>query len=240
MGRERIQEELGNSMHVFLLDIPNMDFAAVIPKGEYVTICILGKKVDKELTSRFMNAPEVKALLKMEWDEKSSSCCKCMPKINVGMAENFYDDRVVLVGDCGVSKLYKDGIGAAYRTAKACAMTSILHGISKEAFQKFFVPRCKKIERDNSVGKFIFLVVALFRKFGFLRKGMMSMTAKEQSAAPEKRLMSGVLWDTFSGSSTYTNVFLRTIKPGYLFTLAKECALSLFGFSGIDKVEEKK
>jgi hypothetical protein len=32
--------------------------------------------------------------------------------------------------------------------------------------------------------------------------------------------MSGVLWDLFSGSASYTNVFLRTLHPAYIGKLA--------------------
>jgi hypothetical protein len=31
--------------------------------------------------------------------------------------------------------------------------------------------------------------------------------------------MSGVLWDLFSGSASYTNVFLRTLHPAYFGSL---------------------
>jgi hypothetical protein len=31
--------------------------------------------------------------------------------------------------------------------------------------------------------------------------------------------MSGVLWDLFSGSASYTNVFLRTLHPAYIGSL---------------------
>ena len=52
----------------FLLDIPRLEFAAIIPKGEYVTICLLGKEVDQELVNRFMSSPEVRDCLPLEWE----------------------------------------------------------------------------------------------------------------------------------------------------------------------------
>ena len=41
-GREKLQELLGDAMHVFLLDIPRLTFAAIIPKGEFATLVLLG------------------------------------------------------------------------------------------------------------------------------------------------------------------------------------------------------
>ena len=42
---------LGSSMHVFLLDIPRLEFAAIIPKGDYVTVCMLGDDIDNALVA---------------------------------------------------------------------------------------------------------------------------------------------------------------------------------------------
>ena len=42
------------------------------------------------------------------------------------------------------------------------------------------------------------------------------MTAKEQKQTVKPRRMSDVLWDLFSGSESYTNVFLRTLHPAYI------------------------
>ncbi|MBI1954821.1 MAG: hypothetical protein HYS38_00335 [Acidobacteria bacterium] len=46
LGRETIQSYLGSSMHVFLLDIPRLEFAALIPKGDYVTACLSGHGIE--------------------------------------------------------------------------------------------------------------------------------------------------------------------------------------------------
>ena len=36
-------------MHVFLLDIPRLEIAALIPKGDYVTLAMLGEEIDDDL-----------------------------------------------------------------------------------------------------------------------------------------------------------------------------------------------
>ena len=45
------------------------------------------------------------------------------------------------------------------------------------------------------------------------------MTAREQQQGDGPRRMSGVLWDLFSGSSSYTSVLLRTMHPAYVASL---------------------
>ena len=42
MEEEMIDEYFGNSMHVFLLNLPHIKFGALIPKGNYVTMVLLG------------------------------------------------------------------------------------------------------------------------------------------------------------------------------------------------------
>ncbi len=77
---------------------------------------------------------------------------------------------------------------------------------------------CTKISRDNLVGKFVFSVASLVQKARFARRGVLRMTAIEQQSEGPRR-MSGVLWDLFSGSASYTNVFLRTLSPVYIASL---------------------
>ena len=36
LGQDMVKRYFGNSMHVFLLNIPRLEFAAIIPKGDYV------------------------------------------------------------------------------------------------------------------------------------------------------------------------------------------------------------
>src|SRR3990172_4062701 len=60
LGKDLVEECLGTSMHVFLLDIPRLEFAAIIPKGEFATLCILGNNVDEALVEAFLDTPEVK------------------------------------------------------------------------------------------------------------------------------------------------------------------------------------
>ena len=163
VGRQKVKELLGSSMHVFMLDIERFEFAALIPKGDYITVCVLGENVDGELLKSFISRPQVRSFLPQDF-EIQQAACRCMPKINLGGAKNFFEDRVVIVGDFGVTRLYKDGIGAAYRTAKACAVTAIFHGVSKQDFTSHYWPTPRRIEFDNRIGKLMFSASALLRK----------------------------------------------------------------------------
>ena len=217
LGRNVIRETFGPSMHVFLLDIPRLEFAALIPKGDYVTLCLLGDDIDEELMQRFFDSPEVKNCF--PGGRIPAHACHCYPRINTRAAQPVYGDRLVMIGDAGSTRLFKDGIGAAYRTSKAAAKTAVFHGVDAESFRRYYAPLCRRISNDNRVGKFVFNVASLVQKARFARRGVLRMTATEQRAMDSPRRMSGVLWDLFSGSASYTNVFLRTLHPAYLASL---------------------
>lgn len=227
MGEEAITDTLGSSMHVFLLDIPRLEFAAIIPKGDYVSLCLLGDEIDKDLITEFMDTPEVRSCFPQDWDFEVVSC-QCSPRINTQGAAHPYADRIVFVGDIGVTRLYKDGIGAAYRTAKAAASTAVFQGISAQDFEKYYMPACKKIETDNSIGKLIFLVTRLIQRIRFARRAVLHMTEREQSMAGDQRKMSTVLWDMFTGSAPYREILIRTLNPAFLLRLIGELSRALF------------
>jgi flavin-dependent dehydrogenase len=231
LGEERIREVIGSSMHVFLLDIPRLEFAAIIPKGDYVSVCLLGEDIDKELVQNFMDAPEVRSCFPPELNLNARSC-NCSPRINVAGSARAYDNRIVFIGDSGVTRLYKDGIGAAYRTAKAAATTAVFQGISSEAFETHYRPACRKIERDNSIGKLVFFASSQIQKRQFARRALLRMTSREQSVDGAQLRMSMVLWDMFTGSAPYIDIFIRTLNPLFLARFAGDLAVSLVGRNG--------
>ncbi len=221
LGQETIEICMGSSMHVFLLNLPRLEFAAIIPKGEYVTVCLLGQGIDAALVESFLAAPEVRQCFPPGWTPPKDFC-RCQPAINVAGARQPYADRVVFIGDSGVSRLYKDGIGGAYRTAKAAVKTAVFHGVSARDFRRYYEPTCRSLDRDNAIGKIIFTVTTLIQNARFSRKGVLRMTAMEQGGKDVPRRMSAVLWDTFTGSAPYREVFLRTLHPFFLGRLVFE------------------
>jgi len=226
LGRNRVDEILGNAMHVFLLDIPSLEFAAIIPKGDYVSVCLLGESIDKSLVERFLDSPEVKRCLPPDARPAFPSC-QCAPRINIQGARKPFGDRLVFLGDCGVTRLYKDGIGAAYRTAKAAATTAVLQGISEEAFRTHYWPLCSSILFDNRLGKLTFLVTRFIQRNRPARKAIIRQAAAEQAREGNRRHMSIMLWDMFTGSSPYRDILQRGLRPDLLGPLAYRYAASV-------------
>jgi len=220
MESEVIDKYFGNSMHVFLLNLPNIKFGALIPKGQFVTLVLLGNDINKETASDFLNSEEVRELFPPQILLDEISPCKCFPSINVKGAKVAYDNRVVLVGDSASSKLYKNGVGAAYITGKAAAKTAIFSGISSADFKKYYQPVCRKLDRDNVLGRYIFAITGIIQKSHMLKSAMLGLVIREQTKKDKKLRMSAILWDTFTGSATYRNILLRFLNPMLLIPLS--------------------
>jgi flavin-dependent dehydrogenase len=226
LGEETIAKNLGNSMHVFLMDIPGLEFAAIIPKGDYVTLCMLGRGLGKELLGKFLKSPDVIKVMPEVLLSKMESC-QCSPSINISGALRPYSDRMVYIGDSGVTRLYKDGIGAAYRTAKAAANTVVFEGITSKDFHKYYWPVCRKINQDNFVGQIVFMVNKLNQKISLTRSTILRMVREEQQSDHSEKYMSLILWDMFTGSSPYISIFLIGINPVFLFRFMKSFIVEL-------------
>ncbi len=231
LGQEGVSQCLGNSMHVFLLNLPRLEFAALIPKGDYATMCLLGEDIDKDLVRSFLDSSEVRQCLPPDW-VMPPDLCHCSPSINVQGAIRPFANRIVFIGDCGVTRLYKDGIGAAYRAAKAAAVTTIFTGISAKDFRRHYSPVLRNIATDNMFGRVIFMVTRQIQKVSILRRGVLRMVGREQGRPGGQRRMSTVLWDTFTGSAPYREVFMRTLRPAFLVGFLRNIAMGIFSFTG--------
>lgn len=220
LGKETIDRYLGSSMHVFLLNLPRLEFAAIIPKEDYATVCLLGEDIDKTLTDAFMSSPAVRSCFPPNWDPDLRSC-QCGPWISTHGAAQSFADRVVFLGDCGATRLYKDGIGAAYRAAKSAAQAAVFRGISAEDLRATYGAYCRGVETDNSFGRVTFAFTRLIQRVPMAHAAIRRAAAAEQRQDVRDRRLSMILWDLFTGSQSYRRVFLRTLHPLFLWGIAR-------------------
>lgn len=216
-----VERLLGDAMHVFLLDLPNLEFAALIPKGDHISLCMLGDRIDAALIDAFLAEPEVRRCLP---EGAPTPVCHCAPLINVRAREAPYRDRFVLLGDAGITRLYKDGIGAAFRTAKAAAETAVLFGVAAEDFRRHYAPICRSIESDNRIGRAIFGSTWVFKKLRPARRAVLQMTRHEQAQVRATRRMSRTLWNLFTGSAPYRTILKEAMHPSVPLGLLRALA----------------
>lgn len=220
MDKNTISEYFGTSVNLFLLPVSDIKFAAMIPKGTYVTVCILGKSIDQNAVNAFIDHPIVQSVLPEKG--KYEVACRCLPKMNVAAPEIAFSDRVVLCGDAGSTRLFKDGLGAAYIMGKAAAKTALFYGVSAVHFQENYQPVYDGIKIDNRYGQFLFAVTDLHKRYKTLTKGMLRVVRKEQADLAYPKRLSSMLWDMFTGNERYRNIFFRSISAPMVYDLVKE------------------
>jgi len=234
LGEEVISRYVGSVFHAFLLDIPGLDYGAIIPKGDYVTVCLLSSHgdLDAGAMETFLNDPAVKATMPPGFSSEKFAC-RCVPQINVMGSAQPFGDRIVFIGDSGVSRLYKDGIGAAYRAAKVAASTAIFQGVSVQDFKRHYQPFCRKLNFDNQIGKLLFRIISQIQKMPFARRAVLRMVSSEQQGmANATRGMSTLMWDMLTGGAPYREVLMRALHPAFWVRFLLNIAVSPFHARG--------
>jgi len=226
LGEETVESYLGSSVHVILVNIPGLEFAALIPKGDYVTLCMIGDEKDRGFVEALLDSTEVQQRFPPGFDLGQPSC-HCSPRIAVQGAVQPYGDRIVFIGDCGVTRFYKDGIGSAYRAAKSAAVTAVFEGVSAADFKRSYWPVCRALKVDNAIAKVVFAIVRQIQKRRFARRAVLSLVTREQRDQDGQQRLSMVMWDMYTGSSPYREIFLRTLHPGFWVRFLWDLAVAL-------------
>lgn len=202
-------QSLEGRVHIFLPSDKNLMFGTLVPKKNYVSISLLGNELSRDSLSRFLAQPEVVRRL----GTQSHAICACRPRIAVSPADPLHGPGFVAVGDSGVTRLYKNGIGTALRTSRAAARTAIFYGPSGDAFIRGYQPLCREIIEDNRYGRFLFSFTHVFQHQSALAHPHMMTVKWEQQQPPRRRRLSRLTWGMFTGSDPYRKLFFMAIDP---------------------------
>lgn len=224
MPEDVIAERFGNAIHLFLVPDRGVKFAAMIPKGTYVSLCILGNKVGPHTVDEFLARPLVRNVLPKTIPFRVE--CRCLPKMNVGAPSRPFAHRMVMCGDAGSTRLFKDGLGAAYLMGKAAAKTAVFQGVSADHFKKHYYPVYRSIATDNYFGRYLYTITDIYRKNKIFTKAMLEVVRQEQQGS--RRNLSSILWDMFTGNERYRNIFPKALDGKMHIDLWREMTKALF------------
>jgi flavin-dependent dehydrogenase len=189
---------------------PGLSFGAIIPKGRYLNISLLGKGFTRNSVDDFIVAQNLSDDLQYT---SSSSLCGCNPRIAVSMAKHYFGDRWVAVGDAAVTRLYKDGIGSAYQTTKTAMSVVMQMGISRLMFRKHYAPVCHSIAVDNSYGLLLFRLWNLVLNSPLILNAWKATIQREISLPVKERRHMRVLWGMLTGDEPYRRLFYWGLNP---------------------------
>jgi flavin-dependent dehydrogenase len=202
-------------VHIFFDYPPGLIFGGLIPKGRYANISLLGLGMPPDAVNDFLEGQGLMSL----FVDSVPTLCGCTPRVSVSMASNYYADRLAVVGDAAVTRLYKDGIGAAYLTAEAVARTAIQRGVASRDFSAGYRPICQRIAADNRYGRWLFRLWSIRQQSPFLLSTWRRAILTESNLPFSAQIHTRVLWGMFTGSESYRRLFWLSISRGALFSL---------------------
>ncbi len=214
-GLEHIPGLLDDRIHAFLPHLSAVEFGALIPKGNHITIIIAGRRVTVSDMEAFLRLPQVERLLPR--DKPVERYYK--GAFPVGLARGPYGERYVTIGDAaGLVRPFKGkGITSAAQTGIRAASTILALGVSEQAFRHYYAG-CAEITHDIWYGRAIRFLARL------VSKGL-SLDPILQQARRDPDLRRA-LYLCVSAQDTYRNIVHSSLR----LRLLTGCITRLAGF----------
>lgn len=197
-------EDFGKYLHAFLpSSLPHVEFGAITPKGNHLSLNIAGKKIDADMMDKFLNLSYVRKALPENLDDCLPHLYYFKGKFPTLPARGVFGDRYVMIGDAaGLNRPFKGkGINSAVITGIKAAEVIINRGISKSAFHHY-LKECCELTDDIPYGKILRFLTIQSKKYGLL-DGVLE-TAKEE------QLLRRAFFSIVSGQETYKKTWKET------------------------------
>ncbi len=207
----------GPYIHAFLPPNPYIEFGAITPKVNHLTINIAGAAVDTKLMDVFLAMPYVRCTLPGlenvgRFSEKDLRYFKGhFPR---GLAHNYTGERFVMVGDAaGLVRAFKGkGVTSAIQTGTRAAQVILQQGISAEAFRAYHDAN-RDITDDLPFGRAMRILTILASRFG-----LMDIAVK---AAKDDAGLRQALFDAVSGHRPYQEVVRKMVTANSMKSIVK-------------------
>ncbi len=221
-----------------------IEHAALIPKGRFLTVVIMGRCIDqavfprdrRRLIHEFLTLPQIERILP-GIEAARLSCC-CTPRMGVRTARHPSAERIAVIGDAAGCRLNKDGLFSAYLTANRLADTVLRDGIDQRSLAHNYGRLIRWMAADNFFGRIVFATSRIAFSRPVIGRVMYQAFATEYKVRNENRRPFGaVLWKIASGTGDYgqvlremcgSRVFL-SILVGAAVTLRNVASEVLFG-----------
>jgi flavin-dependent dehydrogenase len=222
-----------------------LEHAALIPKGRFLTIAMIGKCVDEAVLPRdgqqivhnFLTLPQIERILP-GLEASAPLACACAPRMTVTTARSPFGDRFAFIGDAVGTRLNKDGLYSAHVTARRLAQTVLHDGIDKQALARGYGKAIKWLAKDNRCGRMVFGVSRVAFSTPVVGRITYQAFATECKVRDEgSRPLSVVLWKIASGTADYGEILremcgysvLRSLLVGAAVTLRNVAFEVVFG-----------
>ena len=201
------------TIHAFLLSHPGLEFGAVTPKGDHLSINIAGRNVSSHIMLEFLRSEPVQRFLPPhQRREKPLNYFK--GKFPIAPARNLFGDRYVMIGDAaGLMRPFKGkGINSAIITGMYAARSIMRHGISKQSFAENFYKDCHELTEDLPYGRAVRVLTNLATKFKFMDHMI--------AVAAERADFMQAMFSSVSGHDPYKKIIMETASLPLAFNFA--------------------
>ncbi len=224
LGHEAVDAYFGDAIAVYFLDLPGVRHAALTPKHDYVTMTLIGEGVAEGQLRALLEHQVVRRRLAGR-DLTTELACRCRPRVLVSSAGQPYADRIVMIGDAAVSRLYKNGLQSSLITARAAAAVAARYGVSRQAFGRHYFQVCRAIAEDNQWGRFLFSLHSRFtRSPQIMRRLLLTIQREQAERPPGDRPACAIMWEILSGTRPYAQIARHLLKPTLYGHLVNACA----------------
>jgi flavin-dependent dehydrogenase len=226
---------MDGAVHIYFERPRGLTFGALVPKGPFAGVSVLGNALTRDSMEEFLEVPEVAQVLGAD----RLRACSCHPRVAVTTARGFFADRFVAVGDACVSRLYKDGIGSALATARVAAETALRHGIGRKAFAAHYAPACRSIARDNVVGRVVFGLIHYSKRNAWFMRALADGLRAEANEASGAPVVSPILWALFTGDTSYAQILRSMFRPRAILRIGRAMIHELWRRAMIRRVGKR-
>jgi flavin-dependent dehydrogenase len=208
----------GSSIHAFLPKNRRIEFGAITPKCDHLTINIAGQTVDTTLMRNFLELPEVIDVLnggESATYSKTQNLNYYKGRFPRSTARGFYGDRYIMVGDAsGLVRAFKGkGATTAIQTGIRAADTILNHGISAQAFQDYYHSANQDIIKDLPYGRGMRLLTLMMSNFGLM--GIIIRAARKSPTLQTS------LFGAVSGHTPYRKIITEIIRPKVIWDIMR-------------------
>ncbi len=158
-----------SSIHAFLPGLRRIEFGAITPKKDHLTINIAGAQVTAEDMDAFLRLPAVRSVLPANFLPASLELQYFKGRFPIRPAKHLYGDRYVTLGDAsGLLRPFKGkGINSGCLTGIRAAETILKLGISRKAFRSYY-RLCDDVTQDMWYGRLIRQLAVSSANIGWL------------------------------------------------------------------------
>ncbi len=236
VGEGYLQHNLNREMYFIEFGSGQLaiEHTALIPKGRFLTVAMIGRCVDgailprdsRRLVKDFLFLPQVERIL--PGISAAPLGCVCAPKMAVTAASSPCGDRFALIGDAVGSRLNKDGLYSAFRTAIKLAQVVLHEGIDRQTLDRGYSKTIQWLEDDNRAGRIVYAVSRTAFAMPFLSRIVYQAFATEYKVRDEhSRPLSRMLWKIASGTADYREILKEICSWGVLGSIFAGAAVTL-------------